>query len=466
MEQPKRGAAEWKPVLRRPTATPVEAGPGGVRRKGGFHHPGRLAIAVKRRADEEAVMAQSPGMLAEGGGGKEGEEERDETSLALCALGEWGSLPAGVEGHVLDFTAVRDVPHVTAVSRAFAAAFEEDGHCCEGDPTEGHRCTCGAARGRWRVLALARFPFIEHERWRLDMHPGIPWFVRNPESIPSSFRERLLFKGECEASLRLQQWFEPVRRLCEDGAMMSSGGQPAVVRSVLRQARQALARPAPAPVPTATAAPVEVYMLKGGSDTAVRRLHAASYIGDAAMVQRLLEAGVDKDAKDKKYGVTALILASMEGHADIVRLLLEVGADARARGNDGFTARYFVTTQRTPAELAGRPANPEIEALLDATGELVAPAADAAGHFEQFRAEAQTDVVNLFAFYLKMHARAYSPRCIFTQLERALLALQIDGSRWAHDSIWQFDETEAQMFFHPVSEYAHARAARWIAGDD
>ena len=58
MEQPKRGAAEWKPVLRHPTATPVEAGPGGVRRKGGFHHPGRLAIAVKRRADEEAVMAQ------------------------------------------------------------------------------------------------------------------------------------------------------------------------------------------------------------------------------------------------------------------------------------------------------------------------------------------------------------------------------------------------------------------------
>ena len=43
MEQPKRGAAEWKPVLRRPTTTPVEAGPGGVRRKGGC-----LAIAVKR----------------------------------------------------------------------------------------------------------------------------------------------------------------------------------------------------------------------------------------------------------------------------------------------------------------------------------------------------------------------------------------------------------------------------------
>ena len=54
----KHGVAEWKPLLRRPTAAPVEAGPGGVRRKGGFHHPGRLAAAIKRRADEEAVMAQ------------------------------------------------------------------------------------------------------------------------------------------------------------------------------------------------------------------------------------------------------------------------------------------------------------------------------------------------------------------------------------------------------------------------
>ena len=56
--QGKHGVAEWKPLLRKPTAAPVQAGAGGVRRKGGFHHPGRLAAAMKRRADEEAAMAR------------------------------------------------------------------------------------------------------------------------------------------------------------------------------------------------------------------------------------------------------------------------------------------------------------------------------------------------------------------------------------------------------------------------
>ena len=52
----------------------------------------------------------------------------------------------------------------------------------------------------------------------------------------------------------------------------------------------------------------------------------ASLDGHTAIVQLLLGAGADKEAKDQ-FGYTALMSASEGGHTAIVELLLGAGAD-------------------------------------------------------------------------------------------------------------------------------------------
>jgi ankyrin repeat protein len=58
--------------------------------------------------------------------------------------------------------------------------------------------------------------------------------------------------------------------------------------------------------------------------------------GNTALVERLLAAGADVNAKDN-YGDTALIAAADDGHTDIVERLLAAGADVNAQNNDGRT---------------------------------------------------------------------------------------------------------------------------------
>ena len=47
----------------------------------------------------------------------------------------------------------------------------------------------------------------------------------------------------------------------------------------------------------------------------------AAFNGNAEVVKRLLQAGVDKAAKDKNYGKTALDWARQQKHAAVVALL-------------------------------------------------------------------------------------------------------------------------------------------------
>lgn len=62
-------------------------------------------------------------------------------------------------------------------------------------------------------------------------------------------------------------------------------------------------------------------------------LQAASYSGHCEIVQQLLDAGADVNAK---WGYrTALYAASEEGHEKVVRLLLDHGADVNARDRYG-----------------------------------------------------------------------------------------------------------------------------------
>ena len=59
--------------------------------------------------------------------------------------------------------------------------------------------------------------------------------------------------------------------------------------------------------------------------------------GDLAMVEALLSAGADVDAKNAA-GVTALIYAAYYGHTEVIEVLITAGADVNAKANNGATA--------------------------------------------------------------------------------------------------------------------------------
>jgi outer membrane protein assembly factor BamB len=59
-------------------------------------------------------------------------------------------------------------------------------------------------------------------------------------------------------------------------------------------------------------------------------LWTAAREGDAAVVKRLLDGGVDANAKTP-YGATALSFAAEKGHIEVVRLLIHAGADVNVK---------------------------------------------------------------------------------------------------------------------------------------
>ena len=69
----------------------------------------------------------------------------------------------------------------------------------------------------------------------------------------------------------------------------------------------------------------------------VTPLHAATSRGDTGMVRKLLDLGVDPDARQQS-GWTSLHNAASQGSLEIVRLLRARGADVTARTDDGRTA--------------------------------------------------------------------------------------------------------------------------------
>jgi len=67
-------------------------------------------------------------------------------------------------------------------------------------------------------------------------------------------------------------------------------------------------------------------------------LISATKKGDIAQVRKLLREGADVNAKDEKYGRSALMWAVMSGKTNMTRLLIKNGADVNAKDRNGQTA--------------------------------------------------------------------------------------------------------------------------------
>jgi len=92
--------------------------------------------------------------------------------------------------------------------------------------------------------------------------------------------------------------------------------------------------------------------------------------GDAAIVKKLLDEGVDVNTK-YRYGATALSYACDRGHLDVVKLLLERGADMHVK--DTFYGATPLNWAVSPA-MGRKPQHVEVVRLLLAKGGYAAEA--------------------------------------------------------------------------------------------
>eukprot|EP01051_Picozoa_sp_SAG22_P011330 SAG22_NODE_1079_length_5672_cov_4.668222_2_plen_171_part_00 len=70
----------------------------------------------------------------------------------------------------------------------------------------------------------------------------------------------------------------------------------------------------------------------------------ATYYGHTETARLLLEAQAEVNAKDSKYGKTALMWAARDGHTETVRLLLEAQAEVNAKDNASYTALMWAAS--------------------------------------------------------------------------------------------------------------------------
>lgn len=59
--------------------------------------------------------------------------------------------------------------------------------------------------------------------------------------------------------------------------------------------------------------------------------------------KKALELGANVNAKDGKFSVTALMLASSKGRIELVDLLVKKGADVNVKDDEGFTALWYAS---------------------------------------------------------------------------------------------------------------------------
>ncbi|CAK9059478.1 unnamed protein product [Durusdinium trenchii] len=105
-------------------------------------------------------------------------------------------------------------------------------------------------------------------------------------------------------------------------------------------------------------------------------LHVAAARGHENVVQQLLQAGANKEAV-RKHGFTALHVAALEGHENVVQQLLQAGATEEAVGTNGHTALHLAAArghENVVEKLLQAGANKEAVDTNDATALHVAAA--------------------------------------------------------------------------------------------
>jgi len=95
-------------------------------------------------------------------------------------------------------------------------------------------------------------------------------------------------------------------------------------------------------------------------------LAEAARKGDAAIVKKLLDEGVDVNTK-YRYGATALSYACDRGHLDVVKLLVDRGADVNVK--DTFYNATPLTWAVNPA-MGRKPQHPDVVKVLLQHGAL------------------------------------------------------------------------------------------------
>merc|ERR1719378_709268 len=72
----------------------------------------------------------------------------------------------------------------------------------------------------------------------------------------------------------------------------------------------------------------------------------AAALGQAGLVQELIDAGMDVNARDWDREDTALHMAAAKGQKEVIEILVENGADVNAQNNRGQTALHALVKKR------------------------------------------------------------------------------------------------------------------------
>ncbi len=75
-------------------------------------------------------------------------------------------------------------------------------------------------------------------------------------------------------------------------------------------------------------------------------LHAAAYAGRTDAARLLIEAGIDIDRQGPKNGYTALHDAIWENHVETARVIIEAGANLHLKSHAGQTPLDFARSRR------------------------------------------------------------------------------------------------------------------------